>query len=77
MKAADIAFMQIFHVRRVENLRISHVSWDKIPDRLVRMFCNIFSWYGYQDYHPIYSIPAPLKGMEENISREINFKSHH
>jgi hypothetical protein len=68
MKAADIAFMGVFNSRRLTE-RISHVSCDKIPTRIINMFYNLFSWYGYKDYLPVYGIQVSLKGMDENLKQ--------
>jgi hypothetical protein len=68
MKAADIAFMGVFNTRRLPE-RISHVSCDKIPTKLINMFYNLFSWYGYKDYLPVYGIQVSLKGMDENLKQ--------
>jgi hypothetical protein len=58
-KAIHTAYVCVFHVRRRGDMRISHVTWDKIPNKQCDMFHNLFAWYGYRNTYQCISCHLP------------------
>jgi hypothetical protein len=43
---------------------MSHVAWEKIHAKLCDMFHNLFAWYGYQEYLPVYLMPFTISPIQ-------------
>jgi hypothetical protein len=52
-KVIDFAHLDTPHLKRAPGIRLSHVSWDKIPGKLVGMRHSLFAWYGYDKFLPV------------------------
>jgi hypothetical protein len=45
------------------NERMSHISLLKIPPKLTVMIENVFRWYGYEGFSPVYSLPFRVEDI--------------
>jgi hypothetical protein len=69
-KAVDIAYSWVFNTRREPNKRVSHVSWDKIPARLLTLLHNLFCWYGFEGVQPVYLLDVPMRDIRDTALQE-------
>lgn len=62
-KAITLAHKRVFGKKPDLNERMSHVSLLKIPPKFILMIENVFRWYGYEGFSPVYSLPFQVEDV--------------